>query len=109
MDGYDQLGPEDQMVVQSLLDNGADLASPRSVWHYLYCPDEATATVAARRLSDLGWTTEHHFLDGQTTWSVVSQRSAYVLTPEALAADLAAFQALASDLGCEYDGWEASI
>ena len=107
--GYESARPEDRQVLTALLNAGADLAAPRHVLHFIYdLVDEASARQAAAEVE--GWQTSvKPPPEGYETWSVTFERQGYVLSPENVAADAAAFSAAASAHGGHYDGWEASV
>ncbi len=97
-------------MLSSLVEAGANLSEGRHVRHYLYLPGERAARECALELSGTGWNVDvREPLAGSEEWSVVCDRSDYVLLPEAVAEDRALFERLADSHAGSYDGWEASV
>lgn len=109
LNGYDAVSDADRSVLEVLVANGARLDQPRHVLHYVYVRDEGVASVAAGELGTGAWETEvRPPAEGSSGWLVLSQRRGHVLTPNAIVADRATFEAVARKHDGEYDGWEAS-
>ena len=71
---------------------------------------ERAAREGELELSGTGWNTDvREPLSGTTEWSLVCDRSDYVLLPDAVLEDRSLFESLADRLGGEYDGWEAAL
>ena len=106
---YESARPEDVLVLAALVNAGADLSQPRHVLHFIYdYPDEASAQQATTALP--GWeATTAPPPEGYNTWSVTFERQGYVLTPDNVTTDAAAFLRVAAETGGRYDGWEASV
>ena len=109
-ESYADVRDEDRQVLAALVEAGANLSEARQVRHYLYLPDERSARDCALELSGTGWDVDvREPLAGSDEWSVVCDRSGYVLLPEAVAEDRALFEQLAESHAGQYDGWEASV
>lgn len=109
LSAYESARPEDLQVLTALINAGADLTEPRHVLHFIYeLDDEASAGHTADAVG--GWSAiAKPPPEGFDGWSVTFERHGYVLTPENVAADAAAFSAVAAAHGGNYDGWEASV
>lgn len=109
-ESYADVRDEDRQVVAALVEAGANLSVGRHVRHYLYLPDERAARECALELSGTGWNVDvREPLAGSEEWSLVCDRSDYVLLPDAVAEDRALFESLAESHAGVYDGWEASV
>lgn len=98
----------DLLVARHLVANGADLAEPRHVLHFLYFPDDRAEHAAADATGN-GWEVTVAPPDGDVpTWSVVCERMDVVLEPDGVRDTRLWFEALADEHGGTYDGWEAS-
>jgi hypothetical protein len=108
--GSDDAGPPvdgDGQVIAALRRAGADLAQPREVIHYLYFGSEPATQAAVARL-DRDARFVHARIDPETGKSVVKVTHTAVVTPETIRALRQEFEAVASEGGGEYDGWEAA-
>lgn len=109
-ESYADVRDEDRQVLGALVEAGANLSAGRHVRHYLYVPDERSARECALDLSGTGWNVDvREPLVGSDDWSVVCDRSDYVLLPDTVAEDRALFERLAESHAGMYDGWEASV
>lgn len=97
----------DRMVIDALRRAGVDLGQPREVIHYLYFPTEQATHVAVARI-DRDDRVVHAVIDPETGRSSVKVTLTMVVTPEAIAAQRAEFEAAAAQGDGEYDGWEAA-
>ena len=102
---------KDLSLLRALQDNGADLAEPRHVVHYLYAPSPDGAQQVAAAARAQGWTVSVRdpvpALPGQ--WGVVAERPSAVLSASFVRDSTDYFEALADLYGGEYDGWEAGV
>ena len=109
-ESYADVRDDDRQVLAALVEAGANLSAGRSVRHYLYLPDERAARECALELSGTGWSVDvREPLAGSHEWSVVCDRSDYVLLPDIVAEDRALFEQLSESHAGTYDGWEASV
>ena len=109
--GYDVVDEGDRAVLHQLVSQGADLSKPRHVVHYLYVHTPHHQAEAAVAVRALGWEAEPRppLPDYPNDWLVLAQRHGVVLTPKEVAATRGSLEQLATRLGGQYDGWEASI
>lgn len=109
-ESYADVRDEDRQVLSALVAAGANLSEARQVRHYLYLPDERSARECALELSGTGWDVDvREPLADSDEWSLVCDRSDYVLLPEIVAEDRALFEELADSHAGAYDGWEAAV
>jgi hypothetical protein len=101
---------KDLLVLQSLIENGADLTESRHVVYYSYAPGEAVAQVMVQEARAQGFSAEvrEPLPDFPGQWSVVCETHA-VTSPDFVRESDDFFQSLADRHGAEYDGWEASV
>ncbi len=99
---------KDLAVLDQLRQHGADLSQPRSTRYYLYFASEEAAADAASRVRAAGFETEGGSTSG-SDWSVICERHNVVATLDYVRAADDDLQAIADDLGGEFDGWEASL
>lgn len=90
----------------ALRDTGADLWHPRLTRHYLYFGTRAAADEAARRLRAEGIEVEVRESPGHG-WLALASHTV-VIRPKTIRDVRRPFEAVAADLGGEYDGWEAA-
>ena len=98
----------DQLVLRQLTGQGADLAKPRHVIHYLYFAHETSARDAAAMIGRSEWETEIGAPDERIAeWSV--RAAGYrIIETATVDAFRAWFEEIAAEFQGEYDGWEAS-
>jgi len=99
----------DAGMLAQLADAGADLSQARRIAHFLYVPDEASATAVVADLDDTFTAVVWTPTDTQPEWTVVAEVRDAAVTAESIAADDTAFSALAETHGGRYDGWEATV
>jgi hypothetical protein len=102
--------PGDDQVL-GLLAAHRDLSSPRHWVHYLYFPDEASATSWAASIEASGWTLQavEPAATGDGQWVVIPERHEAIVSPDAVKNARAYFEAVAAQVkNAEYDGWVAS-
>jgi hypothetical protein len=98
----------DQLVLRQLTGQGADLAKPRHVIHYLYFAHETSARDAAAMIGRSEWETEIREPDERIAEWSVRAASYRVIGTETVDAFRAWFEEIAAEFHGEYDGWEAS-
>jgi hypothetical protein len=105
----------DVHALSTLLSNGADLAKPTTITHYLYVPELGDARTAVDALERRGFTVVLERPLGaapgsavRTEWGVVASR-AETPTIEHVRAARTVFEALARRYHGSYDGWEAAV
>lgn len=103
-------------VVAQLVKMGADLKAPRHTLFFVYFATEAAARTAANKLESRGLTAQVRGPEfyGDTMqpadpfkWGVVAESPDTPLIPDFLRDTVDLCEALADELGGEYDGWEA--
>jgi hypothetical protein len=101
---------KDLMLLQQLVDAGADLSLPRHVVYFVYFDDPSRAEQAVGRADAAGYRARSTALPGAYagTWSLNADIIT-VLDPAAVVAADELFTSVAGELGGEYDGWEASV
>jgi regulator of ribonuclease activity B len=102
------MGALDQMTLQQLVKAGANLDKPTDVVNYLYLPTEQLAESAGAELRQAGFTVEVRPAVTGSNWLALA-RIDMVPNAETIRLLRARFEALASKLGGEYDGWEAAV
>lgn len=95
----------DERVLDHLVQLGCDPAAPRESRHFLYLPARAGAEAVAEALSGDGWETAVE--ESGEVWLVVASR-VRALTSGLVHETRARLEAIASDHGGLYDGWEAA-
>ena len=101
---------KDLMVLEHLVEAGADMTAPRHVIHYLYFRSQAEARAAGRTVEAQEFAVEVRSPDeGMTGWAVVCELHGCVLTNDAVRDNTDFFEALAESFHGDYDGWEASV
>lgn len=98
----------DLAVIAQLEAAGSDLSKPHEIEFFLYFPSEQAANHAASRLRNASFGVEVQLGADGTRWLCLATRS-LVPTHDALASSRALLEALASELGGEYDGWGAPV
>lgn len=99
---------DDELLAQ--ISQHSNLNIPRHWVHYLYCPGQHAAEQAAHEIHKQGWqiqALEQATLESE--WVVVAERTHAVISPEAVQEARAFFEAVASRVRGQYDGWEASV
>ena len=79
-----------------------------NVINYLYLPDEARARMAAGELEQAGYQVEVRTAAKGPSWLALAKVD-IVPSSENIALLRDRFEALASRLGGDYDGWEAAV
>jgi hypothetical protein len=101
---------KDLMVMNQLVEHGADLAQPREVIFYSYASSRDVADQMASDATDEGFGAEVREplpqYPGQ--WSVICKTHATV-DPPFVRSTVDFFEGLAARHGSEYDGWEAAV
>lgn len=108
-----QLGVKvkDLLVLQQLVNAGADVTQPRHVRHYLYFPDRERAANAAEEAAAHAFeaSVREPLPECPDLWGLVFERHDVVLQLEMVRDTTDLFEALAASHGGDYDGWEASV
>jgi hypothetical protein len=98
-------GEADERVLDHLAELGCDPSTPREATHYLYLPRRSGADAVAAVLDRDGWQTRVEPCEG-TSWLVTATRVARLSTA-LVRQTRRSLEALASEHGGLYDGWEA--
>lgn len=102
----------DDMVLQQMVKQGADLAEPRHWVHYLYFADESTARDAATAISGAGWALQRvdRAASDDGSWVVITERHDVIVDPNSVReARMFLEGVVATRPHADYDGWEASL
>jgi hypothetical protein len=101
---------KDLMVMNQLVEHGADLTQPREVIFYSYAPSQDVAKRMASEAEGEGFDSEirEPLPQHPAQWSVVCRKHALV-DPMFVRGTVEFFEALAARHGAEYDGWEAAV
>jgi len=102
---------KDLMVMNQLVEHGADLTEVREVIFYSYAPSrEAAERMASEAAAGEGFDTEVREPVPQhpAQWCVVCKKHA-VVDPMFVRGAVEFFEGLATRNGAEYDGWEAAL
>jgi|tagenome__1003787_1003787.scaffolds.fasta_scaffold19578227_1 hypothetical protein len=104
------LSPLDAELLTQLRKQRVDLSKPRHVLHYSYFANQDAAEQAARKATARGWTTEvgEPLVQFPDQWRMRAERPDVVLSDDVVRETTAFFEALATELDGEYDGWEAA-
>jgi hypothetical protein len=97
----------DRSVLDELDRQGADLSRPREARHYLYFRDHENAILAGHRLHEDGFSTQVSRAAGDGSWLLLASHTA-LLNSETVPLLRHRLTGVASSLGGDYDGWEAS-
>lgn len=105
------LTAKDQQLLEALQANGADLAAPRHVLHYLYFPCGETAARARREIAGASWQVQvrEPLPEFSDQWLVLAEQPAAVLTPDFVRESADLMDAVAGRHGGRHDGWEAGV
>jgi hypothetical protein len=95
----------DERVLDHLAQLGCDPGAPREVTHFLYLPRQHGADVVSDALMRAGWQTAIESCK-DTSFLVVASRIGLLSTP-IVKETRRTLEALASEHGGIYDGWEA--
>jgi hypothetical protein len=98
----------DALTTHQLAKAGADLAKPTEIVNYLYLPDEARARQAGAELSQAGYRVQVRPAATGKDWLALATID-LVPSDENIEMLRSRFEAIASRLGGEYDGWEAAV
>jgi hypothetical protein len=99
---------KDALVIQQLQRQGSDLTKAHSVEFFLYFPSEQAGATAAERIRAAGFVASVSRSSYDQTWLCLATKD-MVLTPQTLRDIRTQFEALASSLGGEYDGWGTNV
>ncbi|WP_072393545.1 ribonuclease E inhibitor RraB [Hyphomicrobium sp. CS1BSMeth3] len=100
---------EEDDIITYLVAQGADLAVPRSVRHYVYMPTKEAAGSVASELRNRGYATEVSPAALGSAWLVLACHDV-VVSARGAAAVRRLMEALIKEHGCgEYDGWDAAL
>ena len=109
MEGLEDLGiTEEELAVDDLRDQGADLSARRRVAHLLYFPARMLADPAAEELRRLGFAVEISLDDETHEWVVTGTHELVVTVPE-LTRFRERMTALAGLHGGEYAGYDIEV
>jgi regulator of RNase E activity RraB len=105
-------GEGDRLVVEALVNAGADLSQSREVLHYFYFSDKKTASSVVTELRQEGFEVEAPLQiapveEARNPWRVLATVETVVNLGMAQASTRR-FRSLAAQHGGEYDGWEAA-
>ena len=95
-------------VADQLRRAGADPSVPHVTRHFLYIPGVKAAQQVARKVRSPGRNVDVETSARTGYWLVIVAQS-MVVTPENLAAVRREFEAVARDVGGEYDRWQVDI
>ena len=98
----------DAETLRHLAKAGGNLALPTEIVNYLYVPDEARATQAGSELVAAGYRVEVRHAATGPLWLTLAKID-LVPSAENIAMIRQRFETLASQLGGDYDGWEAAV
>lgn len=98
----------DAQTLQQLAKAGANLTMPTHVISYLYVPDESRARSAAGELEHAGYQVEVRTAASGPSWLALATIT-MVPSAENIALLRGRFESLATQLGGEFDGWEAAV
>jgi hypothetical protein len=111
LDKYDVNKPEDadKLVLQQMVDRGADLTKERHVIHYIYFPDDVSRAAAEHSFQQANYQTRHgrDYGDARPK-SLIAERTGLVNT-EIVAKERALITSIAEANDGDYDGWEAAL
>ena len=101
---------KDLMVMNQLVEHGADLTQPREVIFYSYAASERVARQMAADATTEGFDADvrEPLPQHSGQWSVVCTKHA-VVDPMFVRGAVEYFEGLAERHGAEYDGWEAAV
>ena len=101
---------KDLLVLEQMVQAGADLTQPRHVLHYLYFPSREAAEAAVAEVpAPFGAEIGEPSPERSEQWAVRCEAHEYTLTADVVRENTDQFEALAQANGGDYDGWEASI
>lgn len=101
---------KDLLVLDQLMQAGADLKQPRHVLHYVYVKDAGAAADVRAAAFARGYAVELRAPDDPAgDWLVLSERHGVVTDPVTVRDTTDFFDQLAAAHGGDYDGWEASV
>ena len=98
----------DQETLRHLAKAGGSLSLPTEIINYLYVPDEARGRRAASELLESGYRVEVRPAATRPSWLTLAKID-MVPRSDNITMIRQRFEALASQLGGEYDGWEAAV
>jgi rhodanese-related sulfurtransferase len=98
----------DRATIQQLAKAGANLDKPTDVVNYLYLPTEQRALQAAAELRQAGYSVDVRPAATGSTWLALA-RIDLPPSDQNIREVRQRFEALAQQLGGEYDGWEAAV
>ncbi len=99
---------QDAQVVEELKKAGSNMSKPHLIEFYLYFPSKEAASKVAQTLRDEGYEAQVSLGADNINWLCFATKS-IVPTQEALSATGKHLEALAQQLGGEYDGWGTAI
>jgi len=111
VDNYDDTLPDegDRLLLQHMVDNGADLTKERHIIHYLYFPDSETRELAVQLLQKANYQTRYGADYGETQLkSLIAERHGLINT-EVVNKEREFINEIAEANDGEYNGWEASL
>ena len=98
----------DKLVVRQLQGRGADLAQPRHVIHFLYASSKLAAERAAEAIRGAGWDATVDPPAEETGDWIVRADGYRIVDSATVGSHRSWFEQVATEHGCEYDGWEAA-
>jgi regulator of ribonuclease activity B len=98
----------DKETLRQLAKAGGNLSLPTEIVNYLYLPDEIRARQAASELATAGYRVEVRPAAKGPSWLALAKID-MVPSSENVGLVRQRFEGLASQLGGEYDGWEAAV
>lgn len=105
------LNNKDLILLNQLLEHGADLGQPRHARYFSYFPTRHAAEQAAARAVEGGFQAQvsEPVAEYPNDCLVLCEIHGVVLDPATVIAHRDLFESIAHRHGGEYDGWEASV
>lgn len=97
----------DLTVLAQLIDLNDDLSQPRPVEHRLYFPERADAKACSLHASSLGYVPDPIIAEAREFCLILRHNSS--VTEAAICPHTISLEALASEMGGDYDGWETEV
>src|SRR5947199_10208279 len=98
----------EQETLRDLAKAGANVSRPTEIITYRYDPDEARGRRAAWELLEAGYRVEVRPAATRPSWLTLAKIDV-IPSSDNIAMIRQRFEALASQVGGEYDGWEAAV
>ena len=98
----------DTRTLAALADAGADMRAARDTNHYLYLPNEKAARAVGERVSRPFRRVDVRPAATGNSWLVFVNQTMDT-TPETIREARREYEAVTSEFGGDYDGWEAAV